>query len=111
MLNEAVSTRRQRGLEIAATTAITRTKKGVYMVPSQSVPSLSYKVAKTENGFECGCPDWELRREPCKHVFATEYQLRRDPTPDGTVLETRAVRMTYSQNCFFFNDTATTEKA
>jgi transposase len=109
MLNRtAVDGRRQRGLEIAATTAIAR-KGDEWLVPSQSLNG-KYRVMKGAAGFHCTCPDYELRGETCKHGFAVEFVLRRETKPDGTVIETRAARVTYSQNWPAYNRAQTAEK-
>lgn len=96
MLNEATNARRQRGLAIAATTRIFL-KGDDWMVPAQSQPG-RYRVARGPQGFACDCPDFESRGEPCKHIFAVEFVMQRATAPDGTVTETRAARVTYSQN-------------
>ena len=108
MLSEATDGRRQRGLEIAATTAIVR-KGDEWLVPSQTLRR-KYRVIKGLDGFSCTCPDFELRRQTCKHGFAVEFVLRREIKPDGTVIETRAARVTYSQNWPAYNRAQTTEK-
>jgi len=108
MLNEATNGRKQRGLEIAATTAIVR-KGDEWLVPSQSLNG-RYRVMKASDGFHCTCPDFELRQETCKHGFAVEFVLRREIKPDGTVIETRAARVTYPQNWSAYNRAQTTEK-
>ena len=110
MLNEATDGRRQRGLEIAATTAIARKGEGEWLVPSQSMNG-KYRVLKGADGFQCNCPDYELRGQTCKHGFAVEFVLRRETKPDGTVIETRAARVTYSQNWPAYNAAQTGEKA
>jgi transposase len=115
MLNEATDGRRQRGLEIAATQVITENYgKGLdgrgWMVPSQSGPG-RYRVERESEGFKCACPDFELTGRTCKHGFAVEFMLRREMKPDGTVIETRAARVTYSQNWPAYNKAQTTEKA
>jgi hypothetical protein len=74
MLNEAMDARRQRGLVIAA-----------------------YRVVREADGFRCACPDFEMTGRTCKHGYAVEFMLRREMRPDGTVIETRAARVTYSQ--------------
>ena len=110
MVNEALAVRRQRGLEIAATTKITQTGEGEWAVPSQSGGS-QYRVIKDTDGFQCSCPDYELRVDTCKHGFAVEFVLRRETRPDGTVIETRAARVTYPQNWRAYNRAQTSEKA
>ena len=111
MLNEATDGRRQRGLEIAATQVINRQRTGTFMVPSQSEIGRNYRVVQEADGFKCACPDCELRGETCKHGFAVEFMLRRETKPDGTVIETRAARLTYSQPWSAYNKAQTTEKA
>ncbi|MGH6712818.1 MAG: transposase [Bradyrhizobium sp.] len=105
-----LSERQQKGLIIAATMPITQNGAD-FVVPSQSLNG-KYRVdgsAKT-----CSCPDFELRQQPCKHVFAVEYVQRRETTvhPSGatTVTETKAVRFTYAQNWPAYNAAQTTEK-
>lgn len=110
MVNEALAVRRQRGLEIAATTPIKRTGEGEWLVPSQSGGN-QYRVIKDTDGFQCSCPDYELRVDTCKHGFAVEFVLRRETRPDGTVIETRAARVTYPQNWPAYNKAQTSEKA
>jgi transposase len=110
MLTEAIDGRRQRGLEIAATSTIARKAEGEWLVPSQSLNG-KYRVRRGPEGFECSCPDYELRGQTCKHGFAVEFFLRRETKPDGTVIETRAARITYGQNWPAYNRAQTTEKA
>lgn len=66
--------RQQKGLIIAATSAIKQDASGAWVVPSQSLNG-KYRVdgdAKT-----CSCPDFELRDLACKHVYAVEFVQRR----------------------------------
>jgi hypothetical protein len=109
ILNEALTPRQQRGLVIAATTAITPISGGAYMVPSQSGPG-KYRVLPSVEGFRCACPDFELTGRTCKHGYAVDFMLRRETKPDGTVIETRAARVTYSQPWSAYNKAQTTEK-
>lgn len=95
--------RQQRGLMIAATTRIEQ-RAGAWVVPSQAGNG---RYAVTIKGSEqfCSCPDFELRNQPCKHIFAVQYVLFRETktetAPDGTVTttttETSAVKVTYGQ--------------
>lgn len=110
MLNEATDGRRQRGLEIAATQVIDRNAAGDFMVPSQSATTRRYRVQQGPDGFTCACPDFELTGRTCKHGYAVEFYLRRETKPDGTVIETRAARVTYTQPWSAYNRAQTTEK-
>src|SRR5262245_21378846 len=109
--------RQQKGLVIAATSNITKRGNETWIVPSQSLNG-KYAVTVSEEAKQCTCPDFELRQQPCKHVFAVEYVINRETVteskPDGTVTttttETRKVRLTYAQNWPAYNAAATTEK-
>ncbi len=83
--------RKARGMAIAAITSIDKTPLG-YRVPSQSGNG-SYMVSVGETVF-CSCADFEKRRRFCKHVVAVEYIIRREERPDGTTIETKAMRVT-----------------
>ncbi len=107
MDNEA---RQQRGLVIAATTPIARVENQ-WLVPSQSSRTTLYAVVLDGEKPHCTCPDYELRGLPCKHIFAVEFVQKRETAPDGTVTETRAVRVTYAQNWPAYNAAQTSEKA
>src|SRR5690242_15797216 len=109
MMNEAVSVRRQRGMEIAATSRISH-KGDAWLVPSQSANG-RYSVIQDGDVLRCSCPDFELRGETCKHGYAVQFVIRRETRPDGTVIETRAARVTYSQNWPAYNAAQTSEKA
>lgn len=109
----SVDPRQQRGLQIAATMRIEPTLRG-WSVPSQSRDG-KYRVTRETTGeLTCSCPDFELRRQMCKHGFAVEFYLRRETTttPDGTttVTETRAMRVTYPQNSTAYNAAQTAER-
>src|SRR5688572_29163454 len=110
MFNEALNGRRQRGLEIAATQVIGRNNGGDFMVPSQTENGRRYRVVQKADGFSCACPDYETTGSMCKHGYAVEFFLRRETKPDGTVIETRAARVTYSQPWSAYNKAQTTEK-
>ena len=87
--------RKLRGALIAGVAKIRKNKLG-YSVPSASGNG-SYVVSVDDGGF-CTCPDFELRKAPCKHVYSVEYLIRREEHSDGTIQETRAVRVTYKQD-------------
>lgn len=105
----ATDFRQQRALMIAATARIVG--DGLrFHVPSQST-NAQYMVTRELNETPCcTCPDFELRQKPCKHIMAVEIVLRRETMPDGTVIETRAARITYGQDWPAYNRAQTTEK-
>lgn len=105
--------REQRGLVIAATTKIRRYGDR-WQVPSQSGHGF-YMVSLSDSG-TCSCPDWETRRENCKHIYAAMFYVRREVHGDDgvtTVTETLTVtetRPTYPQAWSAYNAAQTGEK-
>jgi hypothetical protein len=99
--------RQQRGVEIAATAKILKNRLG-WKVPSQTGQG-SYVVSMDGEPF-CSCPDFEKRGLRCKHIWAVEFTVRRESQPDGTVSETRSVRVTYRQDWAAYNAAQVEEK-
>lgn len=88
-----------KGMLIAKTQQIRKTEKG-YIVPSQSGKG-SYMVSENRlfpNIKECTCQDYELRKQPCKHVFAVQYILTKETDNEGNVSVTQIKRVTYKQD-------------
>jgi transposase len=114
MINEALTPREARGIELAETGRVRRKRSGmgqVFTVPSQSNENASYTVIRRRDDFMCSCPDYEERGTTCKHGFAVQYFRRRRVTRiDGVVME-ETVRVTYAQNWPAYNQAQTTEKA
>ena len=61
------TTRDERGRQIAKQGGIKQVGSR-YAVPSQSATASKYMVDIIDE--RCTCPDWELRRQACKHVSA-----------------------------------------
>ncbi len=99
--------RQQRGLELAATKRI-KHKRGLWIVPSQT-RSGTYVVDAGDSP-TCSCPDFEIRKGKCKHIWAVEYVRRREVAPDGTTTTTEALRVTYTQDWPAYNAAQTREK-
>jgi transposase len=100
--------REQRGLEIAATKKLTR-KGDLWLVPSQAGAG-TYVVDPTVARTTCTCPDFEERAEPCKHVYAVEFTVRRETTnADGSKV-TEQLRLTYRQEWPAYNAAQVHEK-
>jgi transposase len=105
--------REQKGRQIADRTQITQSGN-LYLVPSQSGRG-RYKVDPKAQ--TCSCPDFDFRRQPCKHIFAVEVTIRRTKTTHiksgvTTVTETvKVTRKTYKQEWPAYNKAQTMEKA
>lgn len=104
-MEDAQVVRRDRGLRIASAKRI-KAVGTVWIVPSAS-HSGSYVVAG-DSAPTCTCPDFELRREACKHVFAVEF-VRHRITANGIPV-TEHLKVTYSQDWPAYNAAQTTEK-
>ena len=107
--------REQKGKQIADRYCITQ-NGNLYLVPSQSGRG-KYKVDPAAQ--TCSCPDFDFRRQPCKHIFAVEITIRREQktTTDAqgntttTTTETVKVkRQTYPQVWPAYNKAQTQEK-
>lgn len=116
-----MSPREQRGLELAQKVNIRLVGKGVegqWVVPSAS-GSNKYTVDLNSNAKRCTCPDYELRRCKCKHIYAVEFTVRKqtetktDDSGQTVVTETVTAtkRVTYRQNWPAYNAAQTGEKA
>jgi transposase len=84
--------REERGLVIAATQKLTQKGK-VWLVPSQSGRG-KYTVCPDPDNPFCSCPDHEETGQPCKHIYAVGFAMKRDIAKDGTITETRSYTFT-----------------
>ena len=100
--------REERGLAIADLGGIVKTPVG-WKVPSQAGKG-TYVVSLDGDKPFCTCPDFEARQQPCKHIYAVEFTIRREENPDGTVTEPRTMRVTYGQNWPAYNMAQTHEQ-
>ena len=105
-----------KALQIAATMPLKRSTYG-WEVPSQSGPG-TYRVASTHpeiaslpilSGLTCTCPDFDLRQQPCKHIMAVEFTVKREVTPEGETV-TESVKVTYTQDWTAYNKAQCEEK-
>ena len=88
--------RRQRGLAIAALCPIKpEGKDNRYRVPSQSNGRhRSYLVSidpKKGPDWQCECADYDLRKLPCKHVFAVQFVIEREKNANGDTITTKTL--------------------
>ena len=103
--------RKLKGIQIAKTQQIRKTERG-YIVPSQSGHG-TYLVTENRlftNVKECSCPDYELRKQPCKHIFAVQYLVTKEIDSEGNVTITQIKRITYSQDWRSYDKAQVNEK-
>lgn len=101
-------TREERGKLIFERGRIAK-KDNYWVVGSQT----SFKVYKVKfNGHEptCTCPDCQLRKGKCKHIFAVELYIKKQIDEKGKITETRGVKVSYSQDWKAYNKSQTNEK-
>ncbi len=104
--------REERGMALAATKKLRSKQPGIWLVPSQTGNG-DYMVNVASEEFTCSCPDFEIRQQPCKHIYAVAYTVVRERKPDGTVTEIMtitAVKKTYPQRWREYNAAQTTEQ-
>lgn len=105
--------REQKGVAIATKTLLKKDGH-LWLVPSQSGKG-KYKVDAEAS--RCSCPDFEIRQEKCKHIFAVEITIRRETATTSNsgrsvVTETVSItRKTYRQEWPAYNKAQTVEKA
>jgi uncharacterized Zn finger protein len=63
-----------------------------WAVPSQSNDASAYLVNAL--AATCTCPDFELRRRKCKHIFAVEFVRTVETASDGTKTVTESIKVT-----------------
>jgi transposase len=103
-----METREDRGRAIAESAALQRKGDSPYWVVPSATRQGKYLVDHEER--TCTCPDYETHREPCKHIFAVEYTLRREIDAQGAETITESVRVTYRQDWPAYNAAQTHEK-
>lgn len=106
-----INQRQIRGIDIAKRYTI-KQENGLWFVPSASGKSNRYKVDLTKQ--KCTCPDYEIRRVKCKHLFAVEYSFEQDFLSSLDTKEVAKVakqRKTYKQQWTAYNQAQTCEKS
>ena len=81
--------RQQRGMAIAAIVRLEKHRLG-YRVPSESGNG-SYIVDPDADNPCCSCPDFDLRQQPCKHIYAVQITALRATGADGSMVETTSI--------------------
>ena len=104
-----MNVRELNALEIAARSKITFSD-GVWLVPSQTT-SATYAVTLGSEPF-CPCDDFELRKQPCKHILAARLVCVRDHggKAPGSITVAVPKKPTYKQNWPMYNEAQQTEK-
>lgn len=114
-MQDILNVRELRGLDIANRYTI-KQENGTWFVPSSSGKSTRYKVDIQKQ--KCDCPDYEIRRQKCKHIFAAEYSLEKSFLDELTFEEALPIpqtyvppKKTYSQDWIAYDKAQRCEKA
>lgn len=102
--------RAERGQLLSETSRIVKTQNGFWRVTSQSNPCRQYIVKFNGHQPLCDCPDCQIRKKKCKHIFAVEFYIKREITKEGKLKETKGVKVTYSQKWKAYDKSQTNEK-
>ncbi len=102
-------TRQGRGQLISKYQKITKTPIG-WRVPSQSKSGSAYLVKLRGDEPKCNCPDCEIRRKKCKHIYAVEFYIKQEISKEGKVTQTKGVKISYSQKWKAYDKSQTNEK-
>ena len=70
--------REERGRLLAKTSKITKTPWG-WRVTSQTNGCIDYFVRIRNHEPKCNCPDCQIRKQKCKHIYAVESGISADP--------------------------------
>jgi transposase len=103
--------RQERGRLLANDRRIKLVSGATWSVPSQTQNSGAYMV--NVMAATCSCPDYELRRRKCKHLWAVEMAKTVETAQDGTQIVTESVkvtRKTYTQDWPAYNAAQCAEK-
>ncbi|HLD15389.1 MAG TPA: transposase [Candidatus Nanoarchaeia archaeon] len=98
MINDKIGDekRKERGRMIAKTCEI-RHEEGNWIVPSQAT-SGSYKVWLDNFQPKCNCPDYQIRKCKCKHIFAVEFTLEQKVDNKGNMTMIKTMKVSYQQD-------------
>ncbi|HJQ30928.1 MAG TPA: transposase [Pyrinomonadaceae bacterium] len=113
-----MSIRETKGRQLADTVNVRR-HGNLWVVPSQTGKGKYTVDAKVQR---CTCPDFDFRRQPCKHIYAVQVTIEREQTTvtethaDGSTTTTtteavKVTRKTYRQAWPSYNRAQTQEKA
>lgn len=106
----SVDLRELKALELAARCPVIF-EGGAWLVPSQSRPGQKYRVTLGASP-ACECDDFQLRRQPCKHVICARLVAEREGREKAPPLDTDVVpkRPTYRQDWRAYNEAQIKEK-
>jgi SWIM zinc finger len=103
--------RQDRGVQLAQRGHILKQADG-WRVLSQT--GNGHYLVRLDDTPSCTCPDFEMRGQKCKHIYAVECLIIWETVTNGeqvTTTKTQVVKVTYKQNWPAYNAAQTEEKA
>ena len=101
--------REERGKLLAKSTRIVKTPFG-WRVTSRTNTSREYMVRFIKDNPKCTCPDCEMRKKKCKHIYAVEFYIKKEIDNEGKITQTKGVKISYSQDWKAYDKSQTNEK-
>jgi transposase len=101
--------RQAKGQQIAQMCQIEKKDANSWIVPSQSGRG-AYKVELYGTDYKCNCPDYELRQQPCKHVYAVMTLMLKWFDKHGNETTITIKKKVYSQDWHNYNINQEQEK-
>ena len=97
VLSDDMNVRKQKGEQIARTVQIQNKGLDKWLVPSQSGNG-AYTVNRAGQDFKCSCPDFQLRGQICKHIYAVEVKVLKWFDRMGNSGTEITIKKTYAQD-------------
>jgi transposase len=114
-----MNSRQKKGVEIATKLKLIQLSEKTWLVPSQSGRG-KYTVNLDAEKSSCTCPDFEISRAKCKHIFAVEFKMQSQQSSKPSVSakttvttppsQSEKARPTYRQKWTEYNQAQTSEQ-
>ena len=104
-----MNARKLKGEQLAKTVQIQKKGLDRWIVPSQT-GSGAYTVNRDGENYKCSCPDFQMRNQTCKHIYAVEIKVLRWFDNKGNSGTEITIRKTYSQDWVNYDKAQTHEK-
>lgn len=104
-----MNSRRIKGEQIAKTVQIQKKGLDRWVVPSQTGRG-EYTVNRVGENFKCTCPDFELRGQVCKHIYAVEIKVMKWFDSNGNYGTEITIKKTWTQNWVAYDKSQKEEK-
>jgi transposase len=101
--------REERGHLIFEDKGVKQVPKG-WRVKSQSYSGAEYLVKYEQHTPKCNCPDCQITKQKCKHIYAVEFYLKQSIDEEGKITQTKGIKVTYGQKWSAYNKAQTNEK-